>query len=81
MKKSESISPSAGSRIAKMVRFKEETENINSDDDRMEFKPLKLFGLETNLKSINEIPEIPKKSPVPFKGRATSLSPTRVSED
>ncbi len=79
MKKSESISPGPASKIAKIVRFKEETENINSDDDTLEFKPLKLFGLDTNLKSITEMPEIPKKSPIPLKPRAVSLSPTRVS--
>ncbi len=67
------MSPNAGA--SKRVRFKEEViisgdaggyeESENGEGSQHKpFKPLKLFGLETNLKSVHEIPEIPKRSPI-----------------
>ena len=68
------MSPNAGA--SKRVRFREEviisgdagggyeeSENGETGLNRP-FKPLKLFGLETSLKSVHEIPEIPKRSPI-----------------
>ena len=67
------MSPNAGA--SKRVRFKEEViisgdagggeESEKGDGSQHKpFKPLKLFGMETNLKSVHETSEIPKRSPI-----------------
>ena len=73
LKKSDSISPST-KKQAKIVRFHEELESfINDEDEHNEstnqFKPLKLFGTDPQMK---EQPEIPKKVRSPVKNRGAS---------